>query len=153
VMDRHATADPGGRLRPDSSVENVVDSLSSQDPTHIGSTSDSTQVVVPPVQAFVPSLVGVSESSMLVNKSCPMPASIGNGAGVLDLEPALVSDPAGFGSSVNPMAIESATQRLVTRLQNTIKRPKVYTDGTIHYGCLIMFEEPDNIEEAMSHER
>jgi hypothetical protein len=42
VMDRHATADPGGRLHPDSSVENVVDSLSSQDPTHIGSTSDST---------------------------------------------------------------------------------------------------------------
>jgi hypothetical protein len=36
-----------------------------------------------------------------------------------------------------------------TRLQGGIRKPKIYTDGTICYGCLAVTSEPRNIEEAL----
>jgi hypothetical protein len=36
-----------------------------------------------------------------------------------------------------------------TWLQGGIRQPKVYTDGTIRYGCLAVTGEPRNLEEAL----
>jgi hypothetical protein len=36
-------------------------------------------------------------------------------------------------------------------LQGGIRKPKVYTDGTIHYSCLAVIDEPRNLEEALGN--
>jgi hypothetical protein len=40
-----------------------------------------------------------------------------------------------------------------TRLQNNIRKPKTYTDGTVRYVCLTVSGEPKSVEEALNHER
>jgi hypothetical protein len=96
------------------------------------------------VEASIPALVGVPGSSVSIEESCPMPISIGDGVGVLDLDPALVSNPAGFGSSMNHVVAESDAQCPVTHLQNNIKRPKVYTDGKRILKKLCLMSDGDN---------
>jgi hypothetical protein len=38
-----------------------------------------------------------------------------------------------------------------TRLQHGIRKTKVYTDGTVRYGCLTTTEEPVDLQEALSN--
>jgi hypothetical protein len=57
-----------------------------------------------------------------------------------------VSVPSGHVSST------SDDTRLRTRLQNNIKKPKVYTDGTLPYACLTQSGEPKSGAEAMEHD-
>lgn len=37
-----------------------------------------------------------------------------------------------------------------TRLQSGIRKEKVYTDGTVRYGCFTSSGEPRNLEEALN---
>jgi hypothetical protein len=57
------------------------------------------------------------------------------------------------GFSVPLGSVGPATTCPTTRLQNNIKNPKVYTDGTMRYACLTTSREPKNIEEALSHDK
>jgi hypothetical protein len=55
-------------------------------------------------------------------------------------------------SETTPAPSESETTpsaRPHTWLQGGIRQPKVYTDGTIRYGCLAVTGEPRNLEEAL----
>lgn len=47
----------------------------------------------------------------------------------------------------------SLQPRLVTRLQQGIRRPKVYTDGTIRYGNLAVTGELTNLQEALGNDK
>jgi histone deacetylase 1/2 len=58
-------------------------------------------------------------------------------------------EPGGAGSSVTGGATGSSPTRPRTRLQGGIRKPKVYTDGTIRYG-LSAFAEPHTVEEALA---
>jgi hypothetical protein len=40
-------------------------------------------------------------------------------------------------------------QRPKTCLQSGIRKPKVYTDGTVKYGCFTSSGEPHNLDEAL----
>ena len=51
-------------------------------------------------------------------------------------------EPAGVSS------VEETTIRPRTRLQSRIRKPKVYTDGTIRYSCFTSSGEPQNLNEA-----
>jgi hypothetical protein len=53
----------------------------------------------------------------------------------------------GVGSSVSTSTAEPRR----TRLQLGIRKPKVYTDGTIRYGCITSSEEPRDVDEALSN--
>jgi hypothetical protein len=44
---------------------------------------------------------------------------------------------------------ESTQQRPRTRLQSGIRKEKVYTDGTVKYGCFTSSGEPHNLDEAL----
>lgn len=39
-----------------------------------------------------------------------------------------------------------------TRMQNNIRKPKQYTDGTVRYGMLTSAREPNNLQEALTDE-
>jgi hypothetical protein len=41
------------------------------------------------------------------------------------------------------------TQRPRTRLQQGIRKPKIYTDGTVKYGFLATSDEPHSVEDAL----
>jgi hypothetical protein len=41
--------------------------------------------------------------------------------------------------------------RPTTRLERGIRTPKVYTDGTIHYGCFTSSGEPQNLDESLKN--
>jgi hypothetical protein len=64
-----------------------------------------------------------------------------------------------FGSSVDNVAaaginlghLSSADPRPKTRLQRGIRKPKVYNDGTVRYGCFTSNGEPQNLEEALGN--
>jgi hypothetical protein len=43
----------------------------------------------------------------------------------------------------------SSPQRVVTRLQHGIRKPKTYFDGTIRYGHLATISEPKNLADAL----
>ena len=50
-----------------------------------------------------------------------------------------------------PPAAPVAASRPTTRLQQGIRKPKLYTDGTIRYGHLaVTSEEPQSLEHALS---
>jgi hypothetical protein len=63
--------------------------------------------------------------------------------------------------SVDPDAGSSAGEQPVpppvlaprTRLPKGIKKPKIYTDGTIRYGMLTSIGEPSNIDEALINDK
>lgn len=38
-----------------------------------------------------------------------------------------------------------------TRLQSGVRKPKVYTDGCVRYGCFTSTGEPESLEEALKH--
>jgi histone deacetylase 1/2 len=42
-----------------------------------------------------------------------------------------------------------APERPRTRLQAGVRKPKVYTDGTVRYGCFTASGEPQTLDEAM----
>jgi hypothetical protein len=51
-----------------------------------------------------------------------------------------------------PAPAPAAPDRPRTRLQGGIRKPKVYHDGTIHYGLFTSNGEPSNVEEALRSE-
>jgi hypothetical protein len=55
------------------------------------------------------------------------------------------SEPAGMAPA------EEITTRPRTRLQSGIRKPKVYTDGTIKYSCFTSSGEPQNLNEAFGN--
>jgi hypothetical protein len=63
-----------------------------------------------------------------------------------------VADTAG-SSALQPPSSPPAPARPSTRLQHGIRKPKVYTDGTVRYGLLTSSDEPYNLREALSDVR
>jgi hypothetical protein len=55
--------------------------------------------------------------------------------------------------SVSSVPLPAAPVRPSTRLQHGIRKPKVYTDGTICYGLLNSSGEPNHIDEALDDSR
>jgi hypothetical protein len=54
------------------------------------------------------------------------------------------------GNSVASNEVATETNlRPTTRSQHDIRRPKVYSDGTVYYGCFTSTGEPQNLEEAL----
>jgi hypothetical protein len=58
-----------------------------------------------------------------------------------------------FSPSVSSVPLPAAPVRPSTRLQHGIRKPKVYTDGTIRYGLLTFSGEPNHLDEALSDSR
>jgi hypothetical protein len=60
----------------------------------------------------------------------------------------------GDGSSAaqqgSTASTEPEAQRVRTRLQSEISKPKIYTDGTIRYANLSSTGEPENLDEALN---
>jgi hypothetical protein len=65
-----------------------------------------------------------------------------------DVSPANRSNSASGSSVATPSAVAPETHQYRTRLQQGIKKPKKYTDGTIRYG-LSTVGEPNNLTEAL----
>jgi hypothetical protein len=65
------------------------------------------------------------------------------------------SAPAAVATSVpsSPLPTDASSPpidaRPRTQLQAGIRKPKVYTDGTIRYGCYTSTSEPSNLDEAL----
>jgi len=57
------------------------------------------------------------------------------------------SDPS--PSTDSPSGEGLAPERPRTRLQAGVRKPKVYTDGTVRYGCFTASGEPQTLDEAM----
>jgi hypothetical protein len=57
-------------------------------------------------------------------------------------------DPAGSSVAAPTVPVVAAEPR--TRLQKGIRRPKIYTDGTVRYGMFTSTGEPSNLTEALS---
>jgi hypothetical protein len=55
---------------------------------------------------------------------------------------------AAAGSSVG---VTETPSRPHTRLRDGIRKPKVYTDGTVRYGCFIASGEPQSLDEALKN--
>jgi hypothetical protein len=58
-----------------------------------------------------------------------------------------------LGSFVPSGSRDQPSAHPTTRLHNNIKKPKVYTDGTIRYAFLTTSGEPESSAEALSHEK
>jgi hypothetical protein len=58
------------------------------------------------------------------------------------------ADEVGNSVASNEVATET-NLRPTTRSQHDIRRPKVYSDGTVYYGCFTSSGEPQNLEEAL----
>ncbi|WVZ96725.1 hypothetical protein U9M48_042326 [Paspalum notatum var. saurae] len=119
-----ANTEPGDEHEEDFSLPAAVSSPSSTAtlPDAVGEGSTDAAAATP---AVIPeSVVAESRSSTLVTTSA-LPVQVA--APVSDPEPA----------------------RPHTRLQSGIRKPKVYSDGTIKYGCFTSSGEPQNFEEAV----
>jgi hypothetical protein len=64
-------------------------------------------------------------------------------------EPVVVTTPVTLGPSTSTLGSVLPTA-LCTRLQAGIRKPKVYKDGNVRYGNLIICEEPTNISTALT---
>jgi histone deacetylase 1/2 len=62
------------------------------------------------------------------------------------------SAPASSQPNTGPITVGASAQppRPLTRLQQGIKKPKIYTDGTIRYGLFTSTGEPSNLKEALA---
>jgi hypothetical protein len=56
-------------------------------------------------------------------------------------------------SSANEYHVPPPVSLPRTRLQKGIKKPQIYTDGTIRYGLLTSTGEPNSLDEALSDEK
>jgi hypothetical protein len=69
------------------------------------------------------------------------------------------SSPGSFvlpGSLMPPSATAlelSEPSRPVTHLQHNIRKPNIYTNGTVRYACLFMSREPESTTGALSHDK
>jgi histone deacetylase 1/2 len=80
--------------------------------------------------------------------SAPGPAAGGSASAPADGSSAAPAD----GSSASETQQQQEQQiRPRTRLQGGIRKPKVYTDGTIRYGLLTITGEPSTVEEALGN--
>jgi histone deacetylase 1/2 len=115
---------------PQNSVSPVIDtSLPAVDPTppHLPTS--------PRAVAQSPSATGAGEATLPASTAPTGAASAAAGSSAADASP-------------------SAAQQEVrhrTRLQAGIQKPKVYTDGTVRYGCFTSSGEPQSLDEALHH--
>jgi hypothetical protein len=59
----------------------------------------------------------------------------------------------GAGSSApRDLAQTTGVEPRRTRLQSGIRKPKVYTNGTVRYGCFTSSDEPRNVDEALANQ-
>jgi hypothetical protein len=58
-----------------------------------------------------------------------------------------------FSPSVSSMPLPAVPVCPSTRLQHGIRKPKVYTDGTIRYVLLTSSGEPNHLDEALGDSR
>jgi hypothetical protein len=97
-------------------------------------------------------VLGQSGSSVPPMKSQPItPPEVVMGSVVDHALLAAVSEALGSYAPGGSKGI--APTRPQTRLQNNIKKPKIYTDGTIYYAYLTTSGESKSTEEALSHEQ
>jgi hypothetical protein len=54
-----------------------------------------------------------------------------------------------FSPSISSVPLPVVPVRPSTRPQHGIRKPKVYTDGTIRYGLLTSSGEPNHLDEAL----
>jgi hypothetical protein len=73
---------------------------------------------------------------------------LANGANPATDPPVLSALPGPSAPTSFEPSVEETTIRPRTRLQSGIRKPKVYTDGTIRYSCLTSSGEPGNLNEA-----
>jgi hypothetical protein len=98
-------------------------------------------------------------SFALAFSSQPLPDYAASSAAVPDTAPTpdtiaaldFATDSSGFSVLLGSAA--PASTRPTTRLQNNIKKSKVYTDDTVRCAYLMTSGEPKNIEEALSHSK
>jgi hypothetical protein len=98
--------------------------------------NEGTAAILLGIVHVAPDAAGDSSGSVQVSSESP--------AGQPELHPANNATPR---SSEEPEAMI----RPRTRLQGGIRKPKQYTDGTIRYGCLTTFGEPQNLDEALEN--
>jgi hypothetical protein len=71
-----------------------------------------------------------------------------------DITHAVVTDTStGSSSTQLPSAAPAEPAHLRTRVQHGIRKPKVYTDGTVRYRLLTSSGEPNNLDEALGDSR
>jgi hypothetical protein len=73
----------------------------------------------------------------------------GSGAASAGPSSSASPSPRALPSSHSSVAAPSSPARPRTRLQEGVCKPKVYIDGTVHYGCYTSTGEPQNLEEAL----
>jgi hypothetical protein len=79
-------------------------------------------------------------------------AAVPEGSGVAS--PSIGTSPVASSAHASPPSPASASPvRPRTQLQAGIQQPKVYTDGTIRYGCYTSTGEPHNLDEALSDKK
>jgi hypothetical protein len=141
----------GARSSVDATPDAATESSSGADGAGIGSSLGSAPTVVSG-NLFVPPGPIFSVLQILQQPT------IAGDSGVAATEDLVLStgthDAMQLGSS---MPSSSATVpeggRLKTRLQNNIRKPKVYTDGTIRYAYLTTAGESKSVSEALDHEQ
>jgi hypothetical protein len=127
----------GADSLPDQSPAPEVDPVSHTTPSPAADSS-STNPAVPAIQVS-PAAPTVSDLSL----PCTAPVPSTDTA-------ALGSDAPGAGSSLpTNSAAPSPPRRPRTRLQDNIRKPKQYTDGTIRYGLLSDTREPSSLRDAL----
>jgi hypothetical protein len=105
--------------------------------------TQSTSMAVP--RAFVPQSLD-STDDLVPNSSA---GALGStlGSSVVPAAPAKGGQQ--HQASVQHPKQHQSVQRHRTRLSEGIRRPRVYTDGTIHYGMIATTSEPSNLSEAL----
>jgi hypothetical protein len=63
-----------------------------------------------------------------------------------------IASAAAGATETNPCSYHNFSTTTRTRLQDNIRKPKVYTDGIMRYGLLSEVKEPTSLQEALSSE-
>jgi hypothetical protein len=91
---------------------------------------------------------GASESAMAADPTAGSSMSGAPGADLRGSSASGASVP--YSVAASAPASTPAPARPRTRLQDGIRKPKVYSDGTIHYGLSTFTGEPRSVEEALT---
>jgi hypothetical protein len=141
----------GARSSVDATPDAAAESSSGADGAGIGSSLGSAPTVVSG-NLFVPPGPIFSVLQILQQPT------IAGDSGVAATEDLVLStgthDAMQSGSSMpSSSAAVPEGDRLKTRLQNNVRKPKVYTDGTIRYAYLTTAGESKSVSEALDHEQ
>lgn len=109
---------------------------------------------VPPVQpesAMSPTIAQIHGGTGNLSPTAPAPLSPAAPEPAAPEPPAPESPSGSEATTPGSSAPAPPVTRPRTRLQDGIRKPKVFTDGHDRYGCFISTGEPHNVEEALSH--